>query len=40
MPSDFRWHSLLVSAGYLPDTKDWSLLAVVLQSLLSTSCKN
>ena len=21
MPSDFRWHSFLVSAGYLPDTK-------------------
>ena len=20
MPSDFRWHSFLVSAGYLPDT--------------------
>ena len=22
MPSDFRWHSFLVSAGYLPDTDD------------------
>ena len=22
MPSDFRWHSFLVSAGYLPDTKE------------------
>ena len=21
MPSDFRWHSFLVSAGYLPDTR-------------------
>ena len=21
MPSDFRWHSFLVSAGYLPDTE-------------------
>ena len=21
MQSDFRWHSFLVSAGYLPDTK-------------------
>lgn len=21
MPSDFRWHSFLVSADYLPDTK-------------------
>ena len=24
MPSDFRWHSFLVSAGYLPDTIDTS----------------
>ena len=24
MPSDFRWHSFLVSAGYLPDTDDIS----------------
>ena len=23
MPSDFRWHSFLVSAGYLPDTIFW-----------------
>ena len=22
MPSDFRWHSFLVSAGYLPDTEN------------------
>ena len=22
MPSDFRWHSFLVSAGYLPDTRN------------------
>ena len=22
MPSDFRWHSFLVSAGYLPDTNE------------------
>ena len=22
MPSDFRWHSFLVSAGYLPDTNN------------------
>ena len=22
MPSDFRWHSFLVSAGYLPDTEE------------------
>ena len=25
MPSDFRWHSFLVSAGYLPDTKYYPL---------------
>ena len=25
MPSDFRWHSFLVSAGYLPDTLLYSL---------------
>ena len=24
MPSDFRWHSFLVSAGYLPDTQVWA----------------
>ena len=23
MPSDFRWHSFLVSAGYLPDTYEY-----------------
>ena len=23
MPSDFRWHFFLVSAGYLPDTNNW-----------------
>ena len=27
MPSDFRWHSFLVSAGYLPDTNDIAFLA-------------
>ena len=26
MPSDFRWHSFLVSAGYLPDTDDIAYL--------------
>ena len=27
MPSDFRWHSFLVSAGYLPDTREtWRVL--------------
>lgn len=25
MPSDFRWHSFLVSAGYLPDTYEGSV---------------
>ena len=27
MPSDFRWHSFLVSAGYLPDTYNlWMMI--------------
>ena len=26
MPSDFRWHSFLVSAGYLPDTEKMLIL--------------
>ena len=25
MPSDFRWHSFLVSAGYLPDTGSFAV---------------
>ena len=25
MPSDFRWHSFLVSAGYLPDTVKYQI---------------
>lgn len=30
MPSDFRWHSFLVSAGYLPDTEKYSHLNGIL----------
>ena len=30
MPSDFRWHSFLVSAGYLPDTKSPANMALSL----------
>ena len=33
MPSDFRWHSFLVSAGYLPDTKGMSVSASIGERL-------
>ena len=29
MPSDFRWHSFLVSAGYLPDTQGTNLTPIL-----------
>ena len=28
MPSDFRWHFFLVSAGYLPDTNIFAVFAL------------
>ncbi len=36
MPSDFRWHSFLVSAGYLPDT-DYLIMNIIG---LQRSCEN
>lgn len=34
MPSDFRWHSFLVSAGYLPDTDEYTTYAEIIRENL------
>ena len=39
MPSDFRWHSFLVSAGYLPDTTGVNITVIKNKTNLGSELK-
>ena len=40
MPSDFRWHSFLVSAGYLPDTTETKVIDIIKINEIAVDRRN